>query len=431
MSLPINPDVVRDAAEQANKLFGQWMPEKWVNLFIDSYDDIVATRWGLTNTVADVDLKERVAINLWHRFAPESHEEWSEETHSAEYRDAADAILFLIRGVAKSSQVTEKTASDAPFHLNAGEADAWACGYNAALAAQQVETLTAEQWVDKLREGTEFAETPFSRSELMTRDGETKTVETQTVAGRHLADLILEYARDLRRNSSGGDNYPWEYAKGTADYLEELVRRVHIIALAQPTRYLVRNDQGSTGFEIIDIDKGKWVATFSTKDAADRCASALAAQPPAAPVEPLASALQHLNDLGERALLYAQSMPAAPVETDVDAGAKRLAKWIGYLWEGLNDGRIGDRGYQQWSFNGIGQKQFQGGKDDLRDLAREIVALYRSSAETEQLKQVLRDIREQLIKARDALGRGHELEVECSRHIGRAWHALNGTGVAS
>lgn len=42
---------------------------------------------------------------------------------------------------------------------------------------------------------------------------------------RSLAELILEYARDLRRNSSGGDDYPWEYARGTANYLEELVRR--------------------------------------------------------------------------------------------------------------------------------------------------------------------------------------------------------------
>lgn len=40
-----------------------------------------------------------------------------------------------------------------------------------------------------------------------------------------LAALVLEYARDVRRNSSGSDDYPWEWAKATADYLEELVRR--------------------------------------------------------------------------------------------------------------------------------------------------------------------------------------------------------------
>lgn len=50
-------------------------------------------------------------------------------------------------------------------------------------------------------------------------------VAAQPPAERKLPELILEYARDLRRNSSGGDDYPWEYAKSTADYLEELVRR--------------------------------------------------------------------------------------------------------------------------------------------------------------------------------------------------------------
>jgi len=40
-----------------------------------------------------------------------------------------------------------------------------------------------------------------------------------------LAVLIKQYAIDLRRNASGGDDYPYEYAKATANYLEELVRR--------------------------------------------------------------------------------------------------------------------------------------------------------------------------------------------------------------
>lgn len=38
---------------------------------------------------------ERIAIALWHRFAPESHEEWSEEMYQAEYRDAANAVSIL------------------------------------------------------------------------------------------------------------------------------------------------------------------------------------------------------------------------------------------------------------------------------------------------------------------------------------------------
>ena len=41
----------------------------------------------------------------------------------------------------------------------------------------------------------------------------------------NLAVLIKQYALDLRRNASGGDDYPYEYAKATADYLEELIKR--------------------------------------------------------------------------------------------------------------------------------------------------------------------------------------------------------------
>jgi hypothetical protein len=42
--MPLDQDIARTAAEQANKLFGQWMPESWLNLFIDAYDDIEACR---------------------------------------------------------------------------------------------------------------------------------------------------------------------------------------------------------------------------------------------------------------------------------------------------------------------------------------------------------------------------------------------------
>ena len=42
--MPLDHDVARMAAEQANKLFGQWMPERWLNLFVDAYEDIEACR---------------------------------------------------------------------------------------------------------------------------------------------------------------------------------------------------------------------------------------------------------------------------------------------------------------------------------------------------------------------------------------------------
>ena len=43
--------------------------------------------------------------------------------------------------------------------------------------------------------------------------------------GWQLREAITEYARDLRRNSSGGDNYPWETMRGVANYLDTLVQR--------------------------------------------------------------------------------------------------------------------------------------------------------------------------------------------------------------
>lgn len=59
------------------------------------------------------------------------------------------------------------------------------------------------------------------------------------------------------------------------------------------------------------------------------------------------------------------------------------------------------------------------------DVAALKVDLAAARLRIEGLEHTLREAREQLIKARDALGRGHELEIECSRHIGRAWHMLN------
>lgn len=62
-----------------------------------------------------------------------------------------------------------------------------------------------------------------------------------------------------------------------------------------------------------------------------------------------------------------------PTPEQIEAGARRLADWIGYSYDGLRDTRISERGYPQWGFNGIGHKRFQGGKQDLRDL---VVAIY-------------------------------------------------------
>ena len=58
----------------------------------------------------------------------------------------------------------------------------------------------------------------------------------------------------------------------------------------------------------------------------------------------------------------------------IDAIAKDIASWLGYAWDGLRDERITDKGFPIWTFDGLGQKKFQGGKQDLRDLAEKIIA---------------------------------------------------------
>lgn len=52
-----------------------------------------------------------------------------------------------------------------------------------------------------------------------------KTVPAPPERAADLETLVREYARDLRRNASGGDDYPWSFAKGAADYLETLIER--------------------------------------------------------------------------------------------------------------------------------------------------------------------------------------------------------------
>ena len=55
-------------------------------------------------------------------------------------------------------------------------------------------------------------------------------------------------------------------------------------------------------------------------------------------------------------------------------GAKALAKWLGYKWDGLQEGRIVDRGYPVWAINAAGSYQMQGDKGDLVDAVRAIAA---------------------------------------------------------
>lgn len=50
------------------------------------------------NKTLAVDVLETAAIELWHRFASASVEEWEDEIHKAEYRLAAQAVIEVVKG---------------------------------------------------------------------------------------------------------------------------------------------------------------------------------------------------------------------------------------------------------------------------------------------------------------------------------------------
>ncbi|MFQ6183606.1 hypothetical protein ACLMJV_16885 [Sinorhizobium meliloti] len=66
---------------------------------------------------------------------------------------------------------------------------------------------------------------------------------------------------------------------------------------------------------------------------------------------------------------------AGEAEHDVvEEGAKILAKWLRYAWDGLQDRDISAE-YPDWTHNSFGGYQLQGGKPALRKVASAILAL--------------------------------------------------------
>lgn len=57
-----------------------------------------------------------------------------------------------------------------------------------------------------------------------------------------------------------------------------------------------------------------------------------------------------------------------------EAAARKLASWMGYGWDGLNDGSIVEKGFPVFTFNQFGGRRFQGYKGDLINFARELLA---------------------------------------------------------
>lgn len=41
-------------------------------------------------------MREKIALELWHRWSPGHHEDWESEPHKAEYLLAADAVLAAL-----------------------------------------------------------------------------------------------------------------------------------------------------------------------------------------------------------------------------------------------------------------------------------------------------------------------------------------------
>lgn len=106
----------------------------------------------------------------------------------------------------------------------------------------------------------------------------------------------------------------------------------------------------------------------------------------------------------------------APVERReaiaLDDAAKKLAEWIGYSWDGIRDERIADKGFKPWCFDGLGHKKYQGGKEDLRDIVRDILALPFAAKDEASIRA---DEREKCVKIAEEKYRGHSATLGSQR----------------
>ena len=101
------------------------------------------------------------------------------------------------------------------------------------------------------------------------------------------------------------------------------------------------------------------------------------------PVEPTRAQIEKLATLWgytvEEAMgvysliLDVVGVAASKPEPDGDAGAKILCEWLGFEWDGINDGSAVAKGYRVFMYGQFGWK-FEGRKGDLRDIASKIAA---------------------------------------------------------
>jgi hypothetical protein len=88
-----------------------------------------------------------------------------------------------------------------------------ACGDTSEAVMKVIRGSTAAQL-------TESCDTPGCQYPSCTYGKEAQP--TEAPAG-DVREAITKYARDLRRNSSGGDDYPWDLTRGVADALDEIL----------------------------------------------------------------------------------------------------------------------------------------------------------------------------------------------------------------
>lgn len=66
-------------------------------------------------------------------------------------------------------------------------------------------------------------------------------------------------------------------------------------------------------------------------------------------------------------------MDKMPEDVAVERTAQIITKWLGYSWGGLGEGSVVAKGFPVFTHGQFGWG-FQGRKDDMRNLAREILA---------------------------------------------------------
>lgn len=87
--------------------------------------------------------------------------------------------------------------------------------------------------------------------------------------------------------------------------------------------------------------------------------------------------IEALNEIERFVTEYAtEPMPASDQSDRADfvPAAKALASWIGYAWNGMDRGRISDRGHKPWVYAQWGGQRFQGGQADLIDMVAAVAS---------------------------------------------------------